>query len=58
MAALFEHQYGVPKDMILLEVPMSYYVEELPEERILLFICIMKIQINMSFWIRYLHTGR
>ena len=27
VAALFEHQYGVPKDMILLEVPMSYYVE-------------------------------
>ena len=27
VAALFEHQYGVPKDMILLEVPMSFYVE-------------------------------
>lgn len=27
VAALFEHQYGVPKNMILLEVPMSYYVE-------------------------------
>ena len=27
VAALFEHQYGVPKDMIILEVPMSYYVE-------------------------------
>lgn len=27
VAALFEYQYGVPKDMILLEVPMSYYVE-------------------------------
>lgn len=26
VAALFEHQYGVPKNMILLEVPMSYYV--------------------------------
>ena len=25
VAALFEHQYGVPKDMILLEVPMSYH---------------------------------
>ncbi|MGN0317395.1 MAG: type I restriction enzyme HsdR N-terminal domain-containing protein, partial [Lachnospira sp.] len=27
VAALFEYQYGVPKDVILLEVPMSYYVE-------------------------------
>lgn len=27
VAALFEHKYGVPKDMISLEVPMSYYVE-------------------------------
>ena len=27
VAALFDHQYGVPKDMILLEVPMSFYVE-------------------------------
>ena len=27
VAALFEHQYGVPKDMMLLEVPMSYYVD-------------------------------
>lgn len=27
VAALFEHQYGVPKNMIFLEVPMSYYVE-------------------------------
>lgn len=27
VAALFEHQYGVPENMILLEVPMSYYVE-------------------------------
>ena len=27
VAALFENKYGVPKDMISLEVPMSYYVE-------------------------------
>lgn len=27
VAYLFEHQYGVPKNMILLEVPMSYYIE-------------------------------
>ena len=25
VASLFEHQYGVPKSMILVEVPMSYY---------------------------------
>lgn len=27
VAALFEQQYGVPKDMISLEVPMSHYVK-------------------------------
>lgn len=27
VATLFNQKYGVPKDMILLEVPMSYYVE-------------------------------
>ena len=27
MAVLFEQEYGVPKDMISLEVPMAYYAE-------------------------------
>lgn len=30
VAALFESQFGVPKDMIFLEVPMSHYVDGVP----------------------------
>ena len=54
MAALFEHQYGVPKDMILLEVPMSYYVEGASGRADI----VIHMYDDMSFWIRYLHMGR